>query len=795
MYSDSESESDYAPEYDETGRAINYQSNSSVSDSDEEFMCSLTRKKTTSQRGGRPRGGGAGGGTGRGRRGRGAKVSELSHKVDVPMLVKPPEDLSYGSLLEPGIQPPPILIKHQVHDLGGGVAGEDRKSAELQVTRLPSVPALVKAADRERTGGRDSSDIEEFDRLTNIGVIPVQPSIHPPHHIQPPPSLVMPSSASASPASSLGHHPSTGSQRRREPPPLVRNTDNKQTTSNSKVEFQDTAHPKIIRLSSSEAAAQQRRGASASGASQNSLSYTIVTQAPQTSYSIVTQQSHAQAHRGSQNASSTASLSSVDARATQPTQPTKPRRPGRPRKDQSVTLSTGLRTSAKTVRLGGGKSQQRSAGRSTRGGHTPSQVNKKSMKMTQYEFENVSYQSSLGHPQALQAQPAHQPQLFQVNSGSGGAQNLQSLVTPLQIIPAGSIPGYGMSGGGMILMQGAPQGVTFAAPPNSHDASGGTIFTQGGNTYQLVQAPLLTTDQGDNAQKVSVIMHPTAGVTPVQYIAQFDGPPPPIKRGRGRPRKEIKKIFEEERRKEQVKLDGFADTSQEHSQTSVSKASRTASSSSESMMSNVLQEYFKTEESRRTKTRAAGASPRGRGKRAAARGRQPLPATNRPNNSTEADQDGSPMEEEEEEESAKVEGRRSKSKRKTVLGKRRSTRGRVRQNEEEVANEEGDPLTSTPPSKLPKCELEEETVEEGSATPIPTEEEDQSLTMETESTTPATRGRRGRGRGRGSSKKSKQHICSDCGREYSSYGGLQNHRRTAHHEGQVQLTVSHTNNM
>ena len=87
MYSDSESESDYNPEYDDIGRTINYQSNSSLSDSDEEFMCSLTRKKTT-QRGPKPKTGvGTNAGGGKTRKGRGSRLSEASK--DVPMLVKP----------------------------------------------------------------------------------------------------------------------------------------------------------------------------------------------------------------------------------------------------------------------------------------------------------------------------------------------------------------------------------------------------------------------------------------------------------------------------------------------------------------------------------------------------------------------------------------------------------------------------------------------------------------------------------------------------------------------------------
>ena len=822
MYSDSESESDYNPEYDDTGRAINYQSNSSVSDSDEEFMCSLSRKKTTSQRGSRPRGGGGGGDVGRGksRRGRGAKTTAEPTNKNVPMFVKPPEDMNYGSLLEPRVQPPPpILIKHQTQAMADSVVTEDTRTAEIRVARLPSVPALVKTLDR--SSGHDSSDIEEFDRLTNVTVVPPsQPSIHPPHHIQPPPSLVMPSSVSgtSSPAANQHHSSSsTASQRRREPPPLVKNTDNNKPPTDSS---HTTARPQIIRLSPSEPQQQKR---TVSGSTQSSLSYTIVTQAPQPSYSIVTQK----------NASATSSVpgttpTTVDGRGAQQQQPAppKPRRPGRPRKDQSVTLSTGLRTSAKTVRLGGGaRSQQKATvGRSTRGGHASAPTTKKGMKMTQYEFENVSFPSTIGHAQPLQAQPAQQPHIFQVASGAGVALNTQSLVTPLQIIPAGSIPAYhSVSGGGMLLMQGAPQGVALAAAPNSHDASAASIFTHGGNTYQLVQAaPVLTADQADNAQKVSVIMHPATGVaTPVQYITQFDGPPPPPpKRGKGRTRSELKRKFEEERQKERVKLQGSPRASLKLKPspftTSAGEVGATRDSSSghsaEMIMSKELEEYFKMEETRRTQTTAASvsdgstqttaASLSGNSTAGGAR-RRPHPATASPNStglSTEMRETGTcttptttTQREEEEGEGVSTDkkNKKTRTKRKSTLGKRTSARGRVQ--------EETDPVTLPSQSKLSRTDAMEtptdaavtviaaaieEEGEEGAGEELlePVETEDRG--------TSTSRRRRGRG-GKGNMVSPKAKLaCSECGKEYFSYGSLQKHRKVAHHVGQVKLSVS-----
>ena len=821
MYSDSESESDYNPEYDDTGRVINYQSNSSVSDSDEEFMCSLTtRKKTTGQRGPKPRGGGGVGG-GRPRRGRGARANTESNR-DVPMLVKPPEDMNYGSLLEPGIHPPPILIKHQPQDLNtlataattnASVVGKEVRSSELRVAHLPSVPALVKAPERM---GSESNEIEEFDRLTSIGLPSQQQH---PHHIQPPPSLVMPSPSSISTPSIVPSSSSLSSvgsqQRRREPPPLVRNTDKppQMTTPNSTIELKDSTHssrPQIICLSPGEQQQQQRRTPQ-QGIPQSSISYSIVTQAPQPSYSIVTQQTPSQqASRNSQ-----LSAVSVDSGRGGAQPPPKPRRPGRPRKDQSVTLSTGLRTSAKTVRLGGGGgggegggggrgrggSTARAHYRSGRGGgrvgQNSSQSTKKGMKMTQYEFENVSsspFPPSLvggGLPQAIQQQQVQQqaaqqqPQLFQLGSGTAAVtQGLQSLVTPLQIIPAASIPGYhSVSGGGMLLLQNAPQGVTLAA---SNDVVAPTTLL-GGNTYQLVQAaPMIATDQGENAQKVSVIMHPTAGVgTPVQYIAQFDGPPPRRKSKAPQSRKELHEKFDKERKKEQAKLElDTAAMTPTKSTKSKSKRSKTAESDSaavtasarprapaERLMSSEIEKYLKMEESRRkpkaatTSAAAATSSDSGSSRKAkasptaAARRKRLHPATESPNDVevTTETEEVAEREEEEGGESSSAKKTRTKAKKKSILGKRKSTTTRDKEEIQEEddnkqqlpPNEEGDPLTSPPPAKQEKTkpkDQEEETESELRTAQVGNEETSE-VAMETENTrtSTATAQRGGRG--------------------------------------------------
>ena len=785
MYSDSDSESDYNPEYDDIGQAINYQSNSSVSDSDEEFMCSLTRKKTTGQRGPKPRAGVGGGHVGGERprrgRGRGSRISEASNREAVPMLVKPPEDVNYGSMLDAGIQPPPILIKHQLRDgssvvVGGSTSGEEGRASEVRVAAsLPSVPALVKTANRK---GNESSDIEEFDRLTSI---PMQPSIHPPHHIQPPPSLVMPLSSSST--SQHGHSPSS-SARRREPPPLVKNSDSKQLTTNAAMAIQNSSHstnPQIIRLSPSEVPGQLQKKSIGGG---SSLSHTLPTRTPQPSYSIVTQQV----------ASSPTSAGATFVSPEAP--PPKPRRPGRPRKDQSVTLSAGLRTSSKTVRLGAGRSQGRSSGRGRRGGHTASPVTKKSMKMTQYEFENVHFSPAVGHAPSTLQQP-HQPQLFQVNSGGGGvAQNLQGLVTPLQIIPAGSIPGYpSVAGGSVLLMQGAPQGVTLATPPTSHSAST-TLIPQGGNTFQLVQAaPVISADQVDNAQKVSVIMHPAAAGG-VQYIAQFDGPPPKAK-GKRRSSAELKELFEEERKKEQNKLQDSAPLTSVATSSKVAESAEKSTSpeiSAEKLMSNELEKYFKTEETRRTKTAAASVSS-AKTPRTSARRKRPLPSPEGKatgSQSTEA----SPSSEGKQEESPSSKSKAAKTrKRKSVLGKRTRTRAQVKKEAEEYHDEEGDPLTSPSPSKQKKTADSAESGETSSGrtgvTSLTAEGEDVPEALLVEGSSASTAADGGEcGDGDTPTVKSKPTFtCEDCGKVYRVRSSFLSHRKQKH-EARQPLTVS-----
>ena len=477
--------------------------------------------------------------------------------------------------------------------------------------------------------------------------------------------------------------------------------------------------------------------------------------------------------------------------------PPKPRRPGRPRKDQSVTLSTGLRTSAKTVRLGGGRGEEGGRGGRGRGGasarthyrtgrgggrvgQNSSQSTKKGMKMTQYEFENVSsspFPPSLvggGHPQALQQQQVQQqaaqqqPQLFQLGSGTAGVG--QNLLTPLQIIPAASIPGYhGVSGGSMLLLQNTPQGVTLAATPNSNNVVAPTTLL-GGNTYQLVQAaPMIATDQGENAQKVSVIMHPTAGVgTPVQYIAQFDGPPPKRKAKAPQSSKELHEKFDKERKKEQAKLE--LDTAAAKSTKStksklkrsktidsdpVALASGSLSEPAEKLMSSELNKYLKMEESRR-KRKPSTAGGGGTGSSvsdsshktkanpsAAARRKRPHPVTKSPNDveaTTETEEvAGDVLEREEETEGeppSSAKKIRTKAKKKSVLGKRKSTRTRAKEEKEE----EGDIEQPQPPSsKQKKTEArDQEEAESELRTAQVSDEEISEVAMETASTQVST---------------------------------------------------------
>ena len=413
-------------------------------------------------------------------------------------------------------------------------------------------------------------------------------------------------------------------------------------------------------------------------------------------------------------------------------------------------------------------------------------MTKKSMKMTQYEFENVSFPPSVNRPPALQ--PSQQPQLFQVNSGGGAMA--QNLLTPLQIIPAGSIPTYhNVSGGGVLLMQGAPQGVTLAAAsPNSHNAST-TLLPQGGNAFQLVQAaPVLSADQVDNAQKVSVIMHPAAaGVgAQVQYIAQFDGPPPK-RTGKKRSSAKLREEFEEERKKEQDKLQNSVEsTPTANCSSKVAESAEVTTpteAAAEKLMSTELEKYFKMEETRRRKTPSAVASdsvsspktPRTSGRR-----KRPLPASESSSTANQSTEEGAMGGERKQESTKKPRGRK-----KYIPVRISTTEAQVKREEEgEKDNgDEGNSLTSPPPSKRKKANASSE---QAGLTGPTTEGEGVQEAVDGESSSTGAAARRG-GRGRRRAPKSKpDYICDECGKEYESRAGLTIHKTTKH----GQLTVS-----
>lgn len=327
----------------------------------------------------------------------------------------------------------------------------------------------------------------------------------------------------------------------------------------------------------------------------------------------------------------------------------------------------------------------------------------------------------------------------------------------------------------MLLMQGAPQGVTLAAAPNSHDA----LIAQGGNTYQLVHAaPVVTAEQAENAQKVSVIMQPSAGVgAPIQYIAQFDGPPPPSRRGRRRSQMELKRAFEEERKKEQAKLEGLLETP---SELKCSEMTKLTSGTAEKRMSSEIELYLKVERSRKTKTLAAPPDPDSSG--AAAKRKRRLPATKSPNN-TDRSTEGvmSDTTSPQVGEKAVASGRnKTKVTKKSVLGKRGSTRQCVRKEGEGPANEEEDPL-DTPPRSKQKRKQSVETAGDRT-TPVAGEGEialsdiDGRQGSQTET---AAGGGRGHGTGDASTPKLK-HACDECGKEYVTRGSLLSHKNTVH---------------
>ena len=135
-----------------------------------------------------------------------------------------------------------------------------------------------------------------------------------------------------------------------------------------------------------------------------------------------------------------------------------------------------------------------------------------------------------------------------------------NLVSPVQIVrglPAAQIQvptGYqnvaATSPSGVLLLQNQP-GVSIP----TQDLTTPTYFTQGGQTYQLVN---MTEQKG--GQKVSVIMNPSGGSTTflgpggVQYITQLDGPPSRSKVKHKGSSKALHERFEAARGEEREKI-------------------------------------------------------------------------------------------------------------------------------------------------------------------------------------------------------------------------------------------------
>ena len=181
--------------------------------------------------------------------------------------------------------------------------------------------------------------------------------------------------------------------------------------------------------------------------------------------------------------------------------------------------------------------------------------------VSQYGVITSSHKSPSSHIY----QSGHQHTTFQ---GVQLPTNIPHVMTPLQLVsptqnqPSLTATSQGVttyqqavgSSGGLILLQGATPQTNSVVP---------TYFSQGGQTYQVIH-------QNESAQKVSVIMQPPVGTTylastdlqgGIQYISQLDGPPDqekpapvPGEPGKDSQKKTQQEVFEKMRHEEQEKL-------------------------------------------------------------------------------------------------------------------------------------------------------------------------------------------------------------------------------------------------
>lgn len=521
MSSDSESDGEYQPEreYEETFAFGGYKSNNSLSDSDEDYMCSLSKKKGKTKSSSVV----MSGGRIAGRRGRGIKREAKDQQIETIENAFP----GTGSL------PPPLLQK------------QDKKNEKN--SPMPAVPALIKALpdfeiSRDSTTDSFTSQSESDSYIAKK----YSPSLRL-SHVQPPPGLIMPIKS---------EHSSTirsRSTKLPEPPPLLKNSDDIDMLSSNPSDIHH--HPHIVLPSDVSSVVTQHPKQTTSGstnwAGNHSTSPSRVSSLDYPSFS---------------------STSSVTASSS--------KRLGRPPKSKPASSQQPGKKS-KTVRLGSTTAHFRPS-KGTKGYTSSFSMKKMKMTRYEFE-STPSSSSVTGDIQMQAVTTtthhhSHTPTHSQQSSfGSPVGSNIQNLVTPVQIIqgvPQQMQTYSPLQPGSVMLMQGAhPLGVEF--PPQQQVSP--SYITQDGQTYQIVQTQsphYASSDTIDNSQKVSVIMQPGVGnsggyvrktsVGGIQYITQLDGPPPPPgKSNRKRDsssKDKLKLEFEEARRQEQAKLLGL-DTS------------------------------------------------------------------------------------------------------------------------------------------------------------------------------------------------------------------------------------------
>ena len=279
-------------------------------------------------------------------------------------------------------------------------------------------------------------------------------------------------------------------------------------------------------------------------------------------------------------------------------------RPGRPGRPPRSKTGGAKDKKATTVRTGSTTAHFRSS-RGSKG--QSSSYSTKGMKMTQYEFSSSS--SSMSSHSITNSSPSQSSMVTY-----GTPSSLQNIVAPIQIIqgiPTNSVQVQGYQSvqpGGMMLMQGTrPLGLEYA-PQQSP-----SYITQDGQTYQIIQAQpqhLTMSDAGDNSQKVSVIMQPSAATYTtqttaggIQYLTQLDGPPPLTKTKEKTDKATLKSNFEKARKQEQAKLKQSSSTVSSSTSTEVISQSRASSAeiSSEDKMSKQLKMYLDKEVGRKPK--------------------------------------------------------------------------------------------------------------------------------------------------------------------------------------------------